>query len=559
MTTTLNKRSDAITKGFERTPHRALLKSTGVSTGQMDKPFIGIASSFTDLIPGHIGMRDLERFIEKGVHTGGGHSFIFGIPGVCDGIAMGHKGMHYSLPTRELIADMVESIAEAHRLDGLVLLTNCDKITPGMLMAAARLDIPCIVVTAGPSLTGSGRGGKRFSFVTDTFEAMGQYKAGVIDDKQLFECEENACPTAGSCQGMFTANTMAVLTETLGMSLPRCGTASAVSSLKRRIAFASGERIVGLVREQITPRQILTRDAFENAIRVDLALGGSSNTVLHLLAIANEAGVPLPLELFDELGKTTPQLASMNPGGVNFMEDLDTAGGVLAVLYQLRDQIKDNPTLLGPSIRELIASVAGVDDDVVRPVSAPIRPEGGLAVLKGNIAPEGAIVKQSGVSEKMMTFTGRARCYDSEEGAMAALMAGEIVAGDVVVIRYEGPKGGPGMREMLAPTATLMGLGLGDSVALITDGRFSGGTRGPCVGHISPEAAQGGPIALIEDGDSITLDIPNRMLQLDVKDDELERRYSQWQVPEPKIKTGWLARYAKVVTNASTGAVCRAD
>jgi len=555
----MTKRSDAITKGFERTPHRALLKSTGVPTDQMDRPFIGIASSFTDLIPGHTGMRDLERFIEKGIHTGGGFSFIFGIPGVCDGIAMGHKGMHYSLPTRELIADMVESIAEAHRLDGLVLLTNCDKITPGMLMAAARLDIPCIIVTAGPSLTGAGRNGRRFSFVTDTFEAMGQYKAGVIDEKQLFECEESACPTAGSCQGMFTANTMAVLTETLGMSLPRCGTASAVSSLKRRIAFASGERIVGLVRDQITPRQILTRAAFENAIRVDLALGGSSNTVLHLLAIAHEAKIPLPLELFDELGKTTPQLAHMNPGGPNFMEDLDTAGGVLAVLYQLREQIIDNPTLFGPSIAQLIASVASVDEDVVRPVSSPIRPEGGLAVLKGNLAPQGAIVKQSGVSDKMMTFSGRARCYDSEEDAMAALLAGEIVAGDVVVIRYEGPKGGPGMREMLAPTATLMGLGLGDSVALITDGRFSGGTRGPCIGHISPEAAQGGPIALVADGDTIVLDIPSRSLHLEVSVAELEQRHSEWQAPEPKIKTGWLARYAKVVTNAATGAVCNAD
>lgn len=554
-----DKRSDAITKGFERTPHRALLKSTGVPNDEMGKPFIGIASSFTDLIPGHTGMRDLERFIEKGIHTGGGYSFIFGIPGVCDGIAMGHKGMHYSLPTRELIADMVESIAEAHRLDGLVLLTNCDKITPGMLMAAARLDIPCIVVTAGPSLTGVGRQGKRFSFVTDTFEAMGQYKAGVIDEKQLFQCEENACPTAGSCQGMFTANTMAVLTETLGMSLPRCGTATAVSSLKKRIAFASGERIVGLVRDNITPRQIMTKEAFENAIRVDLALGGSSNTVLHLLAIANEAGVPLPLDVFDQLGKTTPQLASMNPGGANFMEDLDAAGGVLAVLYQLGDLVKDNPTLLGPGVKELVASVASVDEEVVRPMTSPVRPEGGLAVLKGNLAPEGAIVKQSGVSEKMMTFTGRARCFDSEEKAMEALMGGKIVAGDLVVIRYEGPKGGPGMREMLAPTATLMGLGLGDSVALITDGRFSGGTRGPCVGHISPEAAEGGPIALVEEGDEIILDIPNRSLSLQVSDAVLEQRRQRWQAPEPKIKKGWLARYAKVVTNAATGAVCSAE
>ncbi len=552
------KRSSAITQGFERTPHRALLKGTGVPQKEMNKPFIGIASSFTDLIPGHTGMRDLERFIEKGVHTGGGYSFIFGIPGVCDGIAMGHRGMHYSLPTRELIADMVESIAEAHRLDGLVLLTNCDKITPGMLMAAARLDIPCIVVTAGPMMTGAGNEGRKFSFVTDTFEAMAKYKTGVIDEQELMACEDNACPTAGSCQGLFTANTMAILTETLGMSLVRCGTSLAVSSLKRRIAFASGERVVELVRQQITPRQIMTRAAFENAIRVDLALGGSSNTVLHLLSIASEAGVDLPLEEFDRLGRETPQLASMNPGGKHFMEDLDTAGGVPGVLYQLRDRINDNPTLTGPTVKEIVASVAAVDEEVIQPVHHPVRAEGGLAILFGNLAPLGSVVKQSGVSETMMNFEGRARCFDSEEAAMAALMGGQVVAGDVVVIRYEGPKGGPGMREMLAPTATLMGLGLGDSVALITDGRFSGGTRGPCIGHISPEAAEGGPIGLVEDGDQIRLDIPNRKLELLVDDTELTSRKAAWKAPEAKINTGWLARYAKVVTSANTGAICRA-
>jgi dihydroxy-acid dehydratase len=553
------KRSNAITQGFERTPHRALLKATGVPDQEMKKPFIGIATSFTDLIPGHTGMRELERFIEKGVHTGGGYSFFFGIPGVCDGIAMGHKGMHYSLPTRELIADMVESVAEAHRLDGLVLLTNCDKITPGMLMAAARLDIPCIVVTAGPMLAGTGRKGRKFSFVTDTFEAMAKYKAGVIDDKELMMCEDHACPTAGSCQGLFTANTMAILTETLGMSLVRCGTALAVSSLKKRIAFASGERIVDLVRENITPRKIMTKEAFENAIRVDLALGGSSNTVLHLLAIAHEAGVELPLEEFDRLSRLTPQLASMNPGGKHFMEDLDAAGGVPAVLYQLRDRINDNPTLTGPTIQQIIAGVATVDEEVVHPVSSPIRSEGGIAVLFGNLAPDGAVVKQSGVSDQMMKFQGRARCFDSEETAMEALMSGQVVAGDVVVIRYEGPKGGPGMREMLAPTATLMGLGLGDSVALITDGRFSGGTRGPCIGHISPEAAVGGTIALVEDGDLISLDIPNRCLDLKVSDQALAERRTHWQKPEPKIKTGWLSRYAAVVTSANTGAICKAN
>jgi dihydroxy-acid dehydratase len=552
-------RSDAIKKGLERTPHRALLKGTGVPESEMGKPFIGVATSFTDLIPGHVGMRDLERFIEKGVHSGGGYAFFFGIPGVCDGIAMGHKGMHYSLPTRELIADMVESVAEAHRLDGLVLLTNCDKITPGMLMAAARLDIPSIVVTAGPMLAGRGPAGRQFSFVTDTFEAMARYKAGVIDDQQLKVCEDNACPGMGSCQGLFTANTMAILTEAMGMSLPRCGTALAVSAMKRRIAFASGEKIVELVEKNITPRSIMTGAAFENAIRVDLALGGSSNTVLHLLAIAHESGVPLPLEKFDILAKETPQLASMNPAGEHFMEDLDVAGGVLGVFSQLGDKIKDNPTVMGLSTLELAASIANVDETVIRPLSNPIKPEGGLAVLFGSLAPKGAVVKQSGVSAAMMRFEGKARCFDSEEGAMAALMGREISAGDCVVIRYEGPKGGPGMREMLAPTATLMGLGLGDSVALVTDGRFSGGTRGPCIGHISPEAAEGGPIALVEDGDTILLDIPARRLEILVDEETLALRRERWKAPEPKIKGGWLARYAKVVTSAYTGAITTAE
>jgi len=552
-------RSDMIKKGLERTPHRALLKGTGVPQSQMDKPFIGVATSFTDLIPGHVGMRDLERFIEKGVHTGGGHAFFFGIPGVCDGMAMGHKGMHYSLPTRELIADMVESVAEAHRLDGLVLLTNCDKITPGMLMAAARLNIPCIVVTAGPMMSGRGQSGRQFSFVSDTFEAMARYKAGVISDKELQVCEDNACPGMGSCQGLFTANTMAILTETMGMSLPRCGTALAVSALKRRIAFASGEKIVELVHNDVKPRDIMTRAAFENAIRVDLALGGSSNTVLHLLAIAREAGVELPLELFDVLGKDTPQLASMNPAGEHFMEDLDIAGGVSGVFKQLGSKIKDTQTLFGLTTHQLAESIQNVDEEVIRPLGNPVKKEGGIAILFGNIAPKGAVVKQSGVSAPMMQFEGSARCFDAEEQAMAAIMEGRIKSGDCVVIRYEGPKGGPGMREMLAPTAAIMGMGLGDSVALITDGRFSGGTRGPCIGHISPEAAEGGPIALVEDGDRIRLDIPARKLELLVDDATLDLRRAKWKAPEPKIKGGWLARYAKVVTSAHTGAVTTAD
>ncbi|MDD2732524.1 MAG: dihydroxy-acid dehydratase [Desulfuromonadaceae bacterium] len=552
-------RSDMIKKGLERTPHRALLKGTGVPQNQMNKPFIGVATSFTDLIPGHVGMRDLERFIEKGVHSGGGYSFFFGIPGVCDGMAMGHKGMHYSLPTRELIADMVESVAEAHRLDGLVLLTNCDKITPGMLMAAARLNIPCIVVTAGPMMSGRGTAGRKYSFVSDTFEAMARYKAGVINDKELQVCEDNACPGMGSCQGLFTANTMAILTETLGMSLPRCGTALAVSALKRRIAFASGEKIVELVQNDVKPRDILTRAAFENAIRVDLALGGSSNTVLHLLAIAHEAGVELPLELFDELAKDTPQIASMNPAGEHFMEDLDIAGGVAGVLKQLGSKINDTPTLFGLTTHQLADSIQNVDEEVIRPLGNPIKKEGGIAILSGNIAPKGAVVKQSGVSDAMMNFEGVARCFDAEELAMAAIMEGKIKSGDCVVIRYEGPKGGPGMREMLAPTAAIMGMGLGDSVALITDGRFSGGTRGPCIGHISPEAAEGGPIALVNDGDIIRLDIPNRRLELLVDEATLATRRAKWKAPEPKIKSGWLARYAKVVTSAHTGAITTAD
>ena len=548
-----------IKKGLERTPHRALLKGTGVPHNQMDKPFIGVATSFTDLIPGHVGMRDLERFIEKGVHSGGGYAFFFGIPGVCDGMAMGHKGMHYSLPTRELIADMVESVAEAHRLDGLVLLTNCDKITPGMLMAAARLNIPCIVVTAGPMMSGRGAAGRKYSFVSDTFEAMARYKAGVIDDKELQVCEDNACPGMGSCQGLFTANTMAILTEAMGMSLPRCGTALAVSALKRRIAFASGEKIVELVHNDVKPLDIMTRMAFENAIRVDLALGGSSNTVLHLLAIAHEAGVELPLELFDELGKDTPQIASMNPAGEHFMEDLDIAGGVSGVLKQLGSKIKDTPTLFGLTTHQLAESIQNVDEEVIRPLGNPIKKEGGIAILSGNIAPKGAVVKQSGVSAAMMKFEGVARCFDAEELAMAAIMEGKIKSGDCVVIRYEGPKGGPGMREMLAPTAAIMGMGLGDSVALITDGRFSGGTRGPCIGHISPEAAEGGPIALVVDGDIIRLDIPNRRLELLVDDATLAARRASWKAPQPKIKGGWLARYAKAVTSAHTGAITTAD
>ncbi len=549
-------RSDRIKKGLERVPHRALMYATGIPKGEMKKPFIGVATSFTDLIPGHIGMRDLERFIEKGVHTGGGYPLLFGVPGICDGIAMGHKGMHYSLPSRELIADMVESVAEGHAFDGLILLTNCDKITPGMLMAAARLDIPTIVVTAGPMMTGRYRGA-RTSFIRNTFEAMGRFRAGEITKDELDACETGACPGAGSCQGLYTANTMNCLTEVLGMSLPWCGTALANSAEKRRIAFDSGARIVELVKKNVTPRKILTRAAFENAIRADLALGGSSNTVLHLLAIAHEAGVKLPLETFDKLSLETPHITSLEPVGEYYMEDLHWAGGVQAVLKRLEASIKDNPTVSGKKVKAIIAGVDYIDSEVIKPLDEAYHAEGGIAVLKGNIAPLGAVVKQSGVSEKMMKFTGTARVFDSEEAAMKAILSRAIKGGEVIVIRYEGPRGGPGMREMLAPTATLMGMGLGDSVALITDGRFSGGTRGPCVGHISPEAAEGGPIAFIKDGDVIELDIHKRSLELKVSEAELNDRKRSWTPPAPKIKSGWLSRYAKVVTSANTGAVLK--
>ncbi len=552
----MKNRSDRIKKGLERVPHRALMYATGMAPSEMKKPFIGLASSFTDLIPGHVGMRELERYIEKGVHSAGGHPFIFGLPGVCDGIAMGHRGMHYSLPSRELIADMVESVAEAHSFDGMVLLTNCDKITPGMLMAAARLDIPAIVVTAGPMMTGRYRG-QKLSFIRNTFEAMGRFRAGEITRDELNACELGACPGEGSCQGLYTANTMNCLTEAMGMSLPWCGTALAASSEKRRLAFASGERVVGLVKKGITPRKILTRAAFENAVRVDVALGGSTNTVLHLLAIANDAGVSLPLEVFDEISKTTPHIASIEPVGGHYMEDLHWAGGIGAVLKRLEASIKDNPTVSGKKVKAIIAGVDYIDSEVIKPLNEAYHAEGGIAVLKGNIAPLGAVVKQSGVSGKMMKFTGTARVFDSEEAAMKAILGRTIKGGEVIVIRYEGPRGGPGMREMLAPTATLMGMGLGDSVALITDGRFSGGTRGPCVGHISPEAAEGGPIAFIKDGDIIELDIHKRSLNLKVSEAEMSDRKKSWTPPAPKIKSGWLSRYAKVVTSANTGAVLK--
>lgn len=549
-------RSKTIKEGLERVPHRALLYATGVPKSEMSKPFIAVATSFTDIIPGHVGMRDLERFIEKGVHTGGGYPFFFGIPGICDGIAMGHKGMHYSLPSRELIADIVEAITEAHQFDGLVLLTNCDKITPGMLMAAARINIPSIVVTAGPMLSGRLKG-KRLSLVNDTFEAIGKYKKGLINDEELEALEECACPGAGSCQGMYTANTMACVTEALGMSLPKCATSLAVSANKKRIAFESGRRIVELIKKNITPRKIMTRKAFENAIMVDLALGGSTNTVLHIPAIAHDAGVDLQLETFDHLSRTTPHICDMLPAGKNYLEDLDYAGGIPGVLNRLRNKVYDTITVSGKSIYSIADTAVITDEDVIRPLKKAHHKEGGIAILRGNLAPDGAVVKQSAVSKNMMSFEGVAKVFNSEENGMKAILNGKIKAGDVVVIRYEGPKGGPGMREMLSPTATIAGMGLSESVALITDGRFSGGTRGPCIGHVSPEAMEGGPIAIIKDGDRIKIDIPKRKIELMLSDKEIKERLSRWKPPEPKIKKGYLSRYARMVSSAGSGAVMK--
>jgi dihydroxy-acid dehydratase len=435
-------KSNLIKKGLERLPHRALLYATGIPRTEMHKPFIGVATSFTDIIPGHTGMRDLERFIEKGVHTGGGYPFFFGIPGICDGIAMGHRGMHYSLPSRELIADMVETVAEAHQLDGLVLLTNCDKITPGMLMAAARINVPSIVVTAGPMISGHLQG-KRLSLVNDTFEAIGKYKKGLLSNDEMTDLEMCACPGAGSCQGMYTANTMACVTESLGMSLPGCATSLAVSSKKRRIAFNSGSRIVELVKKNITPRKIMTRKAFENAIRVDMTLGGSTNTVLHIPAIAHEAKVPLTLELFDAMSKKTPHIADMLPGGKHYLEDLEYAGGIPAVMKRLKSVIHNVNTVSGRKTYNILDNAEIADPEVIRPLNKAYRKEGGIALLKGSLAPDGAVVKQTAVSRKMLTFKGRAKVFNSEESAMKAILAKKVKSGDCVVIRYEGPKGGP--------------------------------------------------------------------------------------------------------------------
>jgi len=547
-------RSDSIKKGLERMPNRALLYATGLHRSHMDRPFIGIASSFTDIVPGHTQMRTLERFIERGIENAGGTPFIFGVPAICDGIAMGHKGMQNSLPSRELIADIIEVSANANAYDGLVLLTNCDKITPGMIMGALRVNIPVTVVTAGPMLTGR-HNKRRLNLITDTFEAVGKFKAGEMTELERGVLETEACPTCGSCQGMYTANTMACLTEAMGLSLPYCATTMAVLTRKQRLAYESGQRVVELVRKKVCPRDIVTIKALENAVRVDMALGGSSNTVLHLMAIAHEAGVGLTLKDFDRLSAVTPHLCSMNPAGKWYMEDLHYAGGIPAVMRMLGKDIHDLPTVSGFSTAAIMRSVKMIDPEVIKSPAAPEHAQGGIAVLYGNIAEEGCIVKQAAVEPGMMKFCGKAKVFNTEEDAMAAILAGQILKGMVVVIRYEGPAGGPGMREMLSPTAAIAGMGLHKHVALITDGRFSGGTRGPCIGHISPEAAAGGLIAYIKNGDTIDIDIPQKSINVRLTAAEIKSRRKSMKLLSPKAVSGYLGRYGKLVTSASTGAV----
>lgn len=549
-------RSDNIKKGIAHTPHRGLLMATGVSRKNMEAPFIGIASSFSDLVPGHIGMRDLERQIEKGIHSAGGQAFIFGVPAVCDGISMGHSGMRYSLPSRDLIADCIETVAEAHQLDGLILLSNCDKITPGMLIAALRLNIPAIIVTAGPMLDGESRC-EKLSMIKGSFEAVGKFRSGVIDEKRLLELEEESCPTAGSCQGMYTANTMACLTEVMGMSLPLCATSAAVSSKKRRIAFDSGMQIVDLVRKNICPLDIVDKATLRNAIICDLAMGGSTNSFLHILAIANSGGIDITLKDFEELSHKIHQVVKLDPAAAPTMTDFHKAGGVPALLKTLIDAnigITDRKTVCGLKLFE-ITKDAYIDKSLIHPYDEPFTTKPGLGILYGNIAPDGCVTKISGIDESCYYFEGVAKTFDSEEEAMHALENDEIKSGDILIIRYEGPKGGPGMREMLAPTSLLVGKGLGTSCALITDGRFSGGTRGVCIGHVCPEAAAGGNIALIKNGDKIVIDIDKRQINLLVSDEELEKRRLSLKPFELKCKSGYLTKYAKNVQDASHGAI----
>ena len=550
-------RSDTIKKGLQRAPHRSLLRACGVSEDDMDKPFIGVANSYTDIVPGHIHLDKIAEAVKLGISQAGGVPFEFSTMAICDGIAMNHEGMHYSLASRELVADTVESMAMAHQFDALVLIPTCDKIVPGMIMAAARLDIPCIVVTGGPMLPGEYK--KEAVDLINVYEAVGAVNSGKMTEKELNELEKCACPGAGSCAGLFTANTMACLTEAMGMSLPGCATAHAVSSKKIQMAHESGRKIVELLNENIIPSQIMTQKAFENAVMVDLALGGSSNTTLHLPAIAyelNDKGVKVDLDLFEVYSKKIPHIAAISPSGKHTMLDLERAGGIPAVLKILKEKLYvDELTCTGKRLKDNIEEAQVIDREVIQSLNDPVHQEGGLAILTGNLAPDGSVVKQGAVDQDMMVHEGPARVFNSEEECVAAIYQGKVEEGDVVIIRYEGPKGGPGMREMLNPTSAISGMGI-KSVALITDGRFSGGTRGPCVGHVSPEAAADGPLAAVKDGDTILIDIPLRKLEISLTDQEVSERIKEAVKPKRKIK-GWLARYMKLVTSADKGAILK--
>ena len=550
-------RSDQIKKGIERAPNRSLLYALGFTEEELRRPLVGVVSSYNEIVPGHMDLDKIVEAVKAGVRAAGGTPVVFPAIAVCDGIAMGHIGMKYSLVTRDLIADSTEAMVMAHQFDGLVMVPNCDKNVPGLLMAAARLDVPTIFCSGGPMLAGRLEDGRR-TCLSHMFEAVGAYHAGTLDEDGVREYEEHACPSCGSCSGMYTANSMNCLTEAIGMALPGNGTIPAPYSARLRLAKRAGMQIMELIERNIRPRDILTEAAFRNAETVDMALGCSTNTMLHLPAIAHEAGVELDLDQTNAISARTPNLCHLAPAGDTFMEDLDRAGGVLAVMKELTKRGLLDTSLMtctGKTIAENLASARNRDEEVIRPIDRPYSQSGGIAVLKGNLAPDGCVVKQSAVAPEMMVHRGPARVYDSEDAAIADIYAQKIRPGDVVVIRYEGPKGGPGMREMLNPTSAICGMGLGESVALITDGRFSGATRGASIGHVSPEAAAGGPIGLVHEGDMISIDIPNCTIALEVPEEELAARKAAWICPEPKVKTGYLARYAKMVTSADRGAI----
>ena len=551
--------SDNVKKGIERAPHRSLFKAIGYTDMEIHRPLIGVANAANTIIPGHAHLDGIAQAVKNGIYMAGGTPIEFGTIGVCDGIAMNHTGMKYSLGSREIIADSVEIMAMAHAFDALVLIPNCDKIVPGMLMAAARLNLPTIVISGGPMLAGDhpSQPGTRVDLIT-VFEAVGAVKSGKMTESELSAIEDAACPTCGSCSGMFTANSMNCLTEAIGLGLPGNGTIPAVMSARIRLAKQAGMQSVALAKTGLTPDQIMTPKAFRNALTVDMALGCSTNTVLHLTAIAHEAGVPMDLDMINAISRQTPHLCSLSPGGRHHIQDLHRAGGIPAVMKTLADAGLIDltvQTVTGQSLGENLSGAAVRDDEVIRPLTRPYHAVGGLAVLFGNLAPDGCVVKQSAVREEMLQHEGPARVFDTEEDASQAIMEGAIHKGDVVVIRYEGPRGGPGMREMLTPTSAIAGMGLDAHVALLTDGRFSGGTRGASIGHVSPEAMQGGPIALVKEGDRIAIDIPAKAITLKVDENELTRRRKDWQAPEPRITSGYMARYAKLVSSAAQGAI----